>query len=302
MRTEQGALRVSLVGIVVVSATALAFGWWSGSTAILFDGVFSLADAVMSVASIWVATLVARSAGGTLSARVSRRFNLGFWHLEPILLAVNAVLMMGVAAYAVAQSIQALLTGGRDIDFGPAVGYAAAVTTLSAIIAIVEARANRRLRSALVSMDVKGWIMSGGISAALLIAFIVGLIVDGTDADWILPYIDPAVLLVVGLVLIPVPIGILRGAVADLLYMTPLDEQVAAEAAAARVVAEHGFVGADVIAAKMGRSRDIEVLVHVAADDPPRPLAEWDAIRAPLESELGADDPHAWVRVTFTTR
>ncbi|WP_258934326.1 hypothetical protein [Nesterenkonia pannonica] len=72
MRTEQQALKLSLAGILLVAALGVGFGLISGSFAILFDGVFSLVDAVMSVVSITLAGLIAKSAANELSsARMS---------------------------------------------------------------------------------------------------------------------------------------------------------------------------------------------------------------------------------------
>ncbi|WP_246836322.1 cation transporter [Nesterenkonia sp. NBAIMH1] len=160
MRTEQQALKLSLAGILLVAALGVGFGLISGSFAILFDGVFSLVDAVMSVVSITLAGLIAKSAANELSKRTHERFTMGFWHFEPIVLAVNALLMMSVAAYALFQAVTALLSGGRDVEFGAAVIYAGVVVVLTFAIGFVEHRANRTLNSALVAIDVKGWIMA----------------------------------------------------------------------------------------------------------------------------------------------
>ena len=215
MRTEQQALKVSLAAILLVSVLGIGFGLVSGSFAILFDGVFSLMDAVMSVVSLTVAGLISRSVTNRLSRRTQNAFTMGFWHFEPIVLLVNSTLMMGVAAYALVQAVSALLSGGREVDFGPAVVYAAVVVVITVVMGILEHRANKRIRSEFVAMDVKGWIMAGGVTGALLIAFVIGMLIDGTAAAWFMPYVDPAVLSVVALVLIPVPFSTLRKALSE---------------------------------------------------------------------------------------
>lgn len=302
MRTEQNVLRLSFVGILIFAVVAIVFGLIAGSSAILFDGVFSGVDALMSLASIWVAGLVARSASNTFSERTRRRFGWGFWHLEPILLAVNAVLMMSIAGYAAVQSVQSILDGGREVEFGPAMIYAVIILALTITLTIVEYRANRHIGSALIAMDVKWWIMSGGITAALLIAFAIGSVLDGTDAEWFAPYVDPTVLLIVAIVLVPVPIGILRSALADLLMVTPQDLQREAEEHAHRLVEENGFDAAEVYTAKMGRSREVQIFIRVPRGAEPRALEEWDDLRAPIVEALRGDDPNRFVTVTFSTR
>lgn len=302
MKTEQQALRTSLVAILVLSALGIGFGVVSGSSAIIFDGVFSLMDAVMSVVSIVVAGLIARSTANELSQRVQRRFTMGFWHFEPVVLAVNALLMMSVATYALIQSILSILSGGREIEFGPAVAYAGIVLVLTSTVGLPEHRANRRIDSALVAVDVKGWLMAGGVTAALLIAFLIGLIIQGTHLDWLLPYVDPVVLALVAAVLIPVPFGTLRKAVAELALITPDEVMESAERLAAATVEDEGFSTYRVSAAKTGRATQIDVVFLVPEGLPPRQLEDWDRIRAELGASLGHDDPNNWITISFTTR
>lgn len=302
VRTEQQALKTSLVGILIVAALGIGFGIFSGSFAILFDGVFSLVDAVMSIVSITVAGLIAKSVSNGLSRRTQNRFTMGFWHFEPIVLAVNALLMMSVAAYALFQAISALLTGGREVEFGAAVIYAAVVVVLTFAIGFIEHRANKRIRSALVAIDVKGWIMAGGVTGALLIAFLIGMIIEGTEAAWAMPYVDPAVLTVVALLLLPVPFSTLRQSLAEISLITPPELKARAEKTADSIAESEGFTDYRVYASQQGRARTIDVVLYVPAGLPPRPLEDWDRIRDQVRTELGGDDPHSWITVSFTTK
>lgn len=298
MRTEQQALKVSLVAVLVLSALGITFGLVSGSQAIIFDGVFSLMDALMSVVSIILAGLIARTA----TKGLTRRFSFGYWHFEPMVLALNALLMMGVAGYALVQSVLAILQGGRDIEFGPAVAYAAIVLVLTAGIGFWEHRANRRIDSALVAMDVKGWLMAGGVTAALLIAFLVGMIIDGTRFESAMPYVDPAVLILVALVLIPVPWRTLRQALTEIALVTPAELLDEAQRVADEVIAREGFLEATVYAARTGRSRRVEITFIVPDDESShRPLRDWDAIRTGVMEQLEVDE-NQWITVAFTTQ
>ncbi|MCH8559648.1 MULTISPECIES: cation diffusion facilitator family transporter [unclassified Nesterenkonia] len=302
MRTEQQALKVSLVGVLIVSALGIGFGVVSGSFAILFDGVFSLVDAVMSVVSITLAGLIAKSASNALSKRTHDRFTMGFWHFEPIVLAVNALLMMSVAAYALFQAISALLTGGRDVEFGPAVVYAAVVVVLTLVIGFIEHRANKKLGSALVAMDVKGWIMAGGVTGALLAAFLIGMLIEDTDAEWAMPYVDPAVLAIVALILLPMPFSTLRRALAEISLVTPPELKRQAEGAAQDVTESEGFTDYRVYAAQQGRARTIDVVFYVPTGMGLRSLEDWDRIRDETRAQLDGEDPHSWITVSFTTK
>ncbi|MDA4894134.1 cation diffusion facilitator family transporter [Microbacterium resistens] len=297
MHTERQTLILSLAGVLLVSALGIGFGIVSGSFAIAFDGMISLVDAMMSILSIRVAGLIARS----LAQGPSRRFSMGFWHLEPLVLAINALTLMAIAGYALVQAVLALFDGGRTVEFGPAVLYAAITLVLTTTFAIVEHRANRRVRSALVAMDVKGWIMTGGVTAALLIAFAVGALIEGTPLAHLASYVDPAILAIVACVLMPVPFGTLRRAFSEITLATPSVLRDEAESVADRIVAEHGFRSAHVYTAQVGRSRQIEIAFLVPAGLDARTLEDWDLIRRRAVAELGDGDPNHWITVTFTT-
>ncbi|TLP96380.1 cation transporter [Nesterenkonia salmonea] len=302
MRTEQQVLKLSLIGVLLVSALGISFGLFSGSFAILFDGVFSLVDAVMSIISITLAGLIAKSAANSLPRRTQDRFNMGFWHFEPIVLAVNALLMMSVATYALFQAVSALLTGGREVEFGAAVIYASFVVVLTGVIGFVESRANRKIQSPLVSIDVKGWIMAGGVTSALLIAFIIGALIDGTDAAWLMPYVDPAVLALVALVLIPVPFSTLRKSVAEISLVTPPQLKAQADDVAASIVESEGFTDSRVYVSQQGRARTVDIVFYVPSGHPPKALEEWDAIRDVALNQLDGENPHSWMTISFTTK
>src|SRR5690606_18085920 len=139
LNDERGVLRTSIVVTLVISSLGIGFGLVSGSFSITFDGVYSLVDASMSLLSLIVVNLITSSAASSsLSRKLRERFSLGFWHLEPMVLGLNGTLLIGVAAYALVNAISSLLEGGRDLEFGWAIVYAAVTLIACATIAIVE--------------------------------------------------------------------------------------------------------------------------------------------------------------------
>jgi predicted Co/Zn/Cd cation transporter (cation efflux family) len=107
---EQAVLRHSLVMTVLLAAIGVGFGIVSGSLAIVFDGIGSSIDAAMTFLSLAVARLLARGD--------SRRFQFGYWHLEPMALALNGGLLMLFCLYGLVTAVGDLLAGGRELDFG----------------------------------------------------------------------------------------------------------------------------------------------------------------------------------------
>ncbi|MBA1220896.1 cation transporter [Pseudomonas fulva] len=299
--SEQGLLRTSIAVTLFIASIGIAFGLASGSFSIVFDGVYSLVDASMSGLSLMVVRLITSHASSLqMSRKLRERFTMGFWHLEPMVLALNGILLSGVAIYALINAVSSLLEGGRHLEFGIAMVYAALTVTACVSIAVIEGKANRKLRSDFVAMDVKGWVMSASITEALLIAFCFGYAVQGTSLEWVSPYIDPAVLALVCLVIVPLPMSVVRQALADIFLVTPGDLKQHVDAVAQAFVERHGLQSYRAYVAKVGRSREIELYFIVPPQMAAKTIEQWDALRNEIGEAIGGEGPNRWLTVVFT--
>lgn len=298
---ESGILRTSIAVTVLISLFGIGFGLISGSFSIAFDGVYSLVDASMSVLALVVVNLIASYTASTgISRRLHERFTMGFWHLEPMVLGLNGVMLIGVSVYALINAVASLLGEGRDLEFGWAIVYAAITLPTCFGMAAIEARANRTIGSAFVHLDGRSWIMSGGITAALLVAFCIGYAVRGTAWEWMSPYIDPAVLALVSLILIPMPISTVKQALADIFLVTPPELKRHVDSVAQDFVEKLGFLTFRAYVARVGRAREIELYFIVPEDAPVRSIVEWDKLRDEIGDALGPDSADNWVTIVFT--
>ncbi|WP_304618016.1 cation diffusion facilitator family transporter [Paracoccus sp. (in: a-proteobacteria)] len=299
--TEQSVLRFSIAMTFVLALIGIGFGLASGASSIIFDGIYSLIDASMTTVALVVSMLITATMAERRQAKLAHRFTMGFWHLEPIVLGVSGVLLTGAALYALVTAVNSLLTGGRDLDFGQAMIYAALVLIVAIAMAIRNRRANRRIGSGFVALDVKGWTMSAGLTGALLAAFVFGWLIQGTTLEPLSPYVDPAILALVCLVLLPLPIPDIRRALSDILLITPPEMKAHIDKVAAAIVARHGFLDHRAYVARVGRGRQIELFFIVPAGAPARKLEEWDAIRDEVGEAIGGESPDRWLTIAFTT-
>jgi predicted Co/Zn/Cd cation transporter (cation efflux family) len=298
---ERGVLRISIAVTVFVAAFGIIFGLLSRSFSIMFDGVYALVDASMSVLALVVVNLITSYATATrLSRRLRERFTMGFWHLEPMVLGLNGMLLIGVSCYALINAVSSLLGGGHDLKFGFAIIYAIVTVIACVAMTVVGSRANRQINSDFIRLDVRAWIMSGGITAALLIAFCIGYLVQGTGWAWISPYIDPTVLALVCLVIIPLPVASVQQALSEILLVTPADLMASVEEVADAMVKKYGFESYRAYVAKVGRARQIELYFIVPQGTPARRMEDWDAIRDEVGEAIGDDSPDRWLTVVFT--
>src|SRR6187402_1086784 len=120
---EQRILRRSIAVTVVVSLFGVVFGLLSGSLSIVFDGVFAVIDAAMSGLALFVSRLVSRETN-------NRRFQFGYWHIEPMVLAFNGGTLMLLCFYAFLNAVASFLDGGRQLAFDWAIVYAVIVCVM----------------------------------------------------------------------------------------------------------------------------------------------------------------------------
>jgi predicted Co/Zn/Cd cation transporter (cation efflux family) len=285
-------LQVSIWATAAVAVLGVIIGLWTGSFAITFDGLFSGIDAAITVLMIAVARLVATEG--------SRRYQYGFWHLEPLVLGFKASVLLLLIGYALVNAVQQLLSGGNEPALGAAVAYAAIVSALCFFIWYYMRRQNERLESELVRLEVHGWLMSGLISGALLIAFAAAILMRGTDWQHLIPYVDPLVLAVLSLALLPVPLAEVRRTFAEIFEEAPPELDKDVRHVMTDFVARHGFAGFESYVSKVGRARFIEVSVLVDAAYPAATVGHFDALRAEIGEAIGGEGPDRWLTIMFT--
>jgi predicted Co/Zn/Cd cation transporter (cation efflux family) len=302
MNNEQAVLRNSIVLTVLLAAASLVFGLTIRSNAIVFDGIYSLVDAAMTGLAFVVARLIAASNAADVSGRpFHERFTMGFWHLEPIVLGLNGTLMTGAAIYALVNAVSALLAGGHPLHFGAAMIFEGSVTLVAIGMLTYTRLANRAIRSHLVALDSKAWAVSVALGLALVIAFVAGFVIKGGSLRGFAPYVDPAALALIALAVIPVPLGTIRRALADILLVTPQGMKDHVDGVAREAVRRLGFLSYRAYVARVGRGSQIELFFIVPPNEPARRLEEWDALRDEIGQALGPESPDRWLTIVFTT-
>tara|TARA_R110000850_G_scaffold87602_8_gene188294 strand:+ start:6625 stop:7548 length:924 start_codon:yes stop_codon:yes gene_type:complete len=204
---------MSPVGYLVFGLLGVVFFLVTHSEAILLDAVYSLISIAVALLALKVSRLV--------ELPDSERFHFGYGHFEPLLNTSRIALILGVEGFALVSAIEALLSGGRHLVVGPAVWYgilsAVACLTMSAI----QRRSARKNDSALLRVDARNWFIDGLISSGIGLAFIFGYFIEGTSIAGWAPYIDPAVVVVLILVSLPVALKSLRENLPQVLLASP---------------------------------------------------------------------------------
>ncbi|WP_431280915.1 cation diffusion facilitator family transporter [Humitalea sp. 24SJ18S-53] len=289
---EQRVLTFSVAVTVLIGAAGIACGLLINSSSILFDGVYSLIDAAMTALALGVSALLARGS--------TRRFQFGFWHLEPMLVLLNSLVLATSCSYAFLGALNDLLGNGRTVSFGPGAWYALAAGTVSLGLYVVMRAKARRLGSDLLAMDARGWLAGGLLSLALGSAFLgVGLL-RGTAYEHLVPYLDPAILALLTCVLIPLPLMACWRAAKEVFGVAPQQMDEAVKRIAGDVAARHGFADFSTYVTKTGRAQFVDMTFLAGPEMEMRSLTFFDSIRAEIVEGLGAAPPSHWLNIEFT--
>ncbi|VXC15159.1 Cation efflux family transporter [Pseudomonas sp. 8AS] len=290
--SEQRLLKLSILLTLLLAGAGIGFGLYAGSQSIVFDGLFNAIDASMAALALLVARLVVRQPG--------RRFQQGYWHIEPLVLALYGSVLVMLCAYALVDSLAGLMHGGRALAFDGAIVYALLSGLVSMVSYAYLRRCNRRIDSDLIQLDLHSWLMSSSISLALLLAFTVGWWMQGSEhAQWA-PYIDPLVLALLSLLLMPLPCRTVVRAIRQVLRMTPgaLDEEIVG--LMQRMSQRYGFERFSHCAVHNGRGLFVELHILLPATMDHWSVSALDGVRSEIAAAIGREGPNRWLAIAFT--
>lgn len=291
-KLEQQILRRSIFFTLFIATMGIVFGIVCGSMSIIFDGMFSALDAGMCSLSLLVSRL--------LGQPNSRRFQYGFWHVEPLVLAFNGSLLAFLCLYAFVNAIKGIIDGGRELELSWAIVYALVVSIFCFTVFLKQRRLNKRVKSELIALDTKSWLMSACISSALLVAFLLSWSMEGTRYEHLIVYTDPSVLALLTLILIPVPIKTVISAVREVLQMTPDTLDTSMENLMDRLMEKYQFVDYSHYATRIGRGLFVEIHVVIPPEMENSGVLYFDKIRDEISHAIGDSGPHRWLTISFT--
>jgi cation diffusion facilitator family transporter len=290
---EQRILKLSIGVTVGVSASGFFGGLLAGSQAVLFDGVYSLVDVALTLVALSVLRLVAREG--------SSRFQYGYWHLEPMVEALGGAILSLACIYALANAVIGLTTGGHEVKLGVALFWSTLLCVVNLVMAVYVGAKARKLQSALLSLDARAWLLSGMMSLAVVAAFVLALMLQGGDYQWLVPYLDSLVLAGICLAVLPLPLRSAWRAMREVLQVAPPELDGKVKQVMTAFVAERGFSGFSSHVAKMGRMQFVEIHILTTPDWGFGSIGEVDRLRDEIATRLGARDEGFWLTIDFTS-
>ena len=272
---ERRALVLSAIGALIMALLGFGFALLTHSEALMLDGLFSLLGFVMALGALRISRLVYEPGNSS--------FQFGYAGFEPLFNVIKGLIIIFISLLALYSSVMALLAGGREINIGWALVYAVLVATSSLAVFGVLTRVAKKTGSSLVKVDAKNWLIDSLITVAVLVGFLLTFLAKGTTWAWLIPYADPAVVVVLVGLSLPIPYLIIRDGLKELLLGAPdIELQQKLRQIIKPVLNQNGHQCKGLRIAKTGRMIYLYVIVLLQSEQKDPSVSEQDAIRQSL--------------------
>ena len=293
MENEKQLLRFSVYGALLFALIAIIWGVLENSKIILFDGIYSLISVGLSIISLLTASFMAK--------QDFDRFPYGKEMIQPIIILGKFLVITILCLFAFFSGLSTLLSGGQEVDAGSGLIYSLIATVGCYLVHLFLTRKQKANGSGLVEAESQQWLMDTFLSFAVLGGFVLALGLGYTKWDYLTPYMDPLMVIVVSGYFLKVPITNMGLQIREVLDMKAdtkyldLCEQIVTD-----IEKEYNFQESFLRVSKSGPKLFIEIDFVVSPEGWQPTLAEQDDIREEILTKMKPISLKKWLNVAFT--
>ncbi|KMQ51722.1 cation diffusion facilitator family transporter [Chitinispirillum alkaliphilum] len=294
-KKEENYLKASTYGALSFALISFFLGVTLRSQVIIFDGLFSAISVLLSFLTLFAFRYMKKSDW--------RRFPFGKDTIEPLVVLSKYVALIALLIGSLIAAIVAIFQGGREIDVGAGLLYAVFAFFYCLIMYRILIGTNKKLGSNLIRTEASEWYLDSIVSFGVLLGFLIAY--GFTFVPALAPYqsyIDPVMMIVLGIYFLEWPINEIRKALRSLLEMRPTDES---SAYVDRVIKDiqHAwrFQESFTRVTKPRQNLWLEVDFIVGKDNLDLSIREQDRIRKEIIARITDKyEGDHWVTVVFT--
>lgn len=291
---EQRAMKISIYVVCLGFAANVGYGFFVQSDTLLLTAIFYLLNLVSAALGLLAATVVSRPA--------THRFEYGYWFLEPLVNGINGLMMLVICVYGLVNGIEGLRSGGHVVNTGGVIAFSIASCVVCFAMVVYKKRAAAQIDSKLLRTDGWKWIMKFTFSAATLLGFFVFSLLPESIRDQWYRYVDSAMTAGLSLLFLSVPVKIVRSSFAELLHMSPEENNPRGDIqkALAKLERELGILRHHTHVIQAGRRNFVEVNVLVGETSALFDLPSQDRLRERIWNTLGTSPVESRLTVQIT--
>nr|WP_229248415.1 cation transporter [Dyadobacter sandarakinus] len=193
------------------------------------------------------------------------------------------------------------INGGKTVELAIALPYLISSIVVCFGLWLFFRNKAAELGSEYLRIESTEWQLDASLSLGVLAVLSLGYFLKAGPAAFLIPYLDPAMVLIISLVFLRIPATTFWKNIRELLQFAPDDEvedKIHDESEQIRIV--HGFVDHLVRVAKTGNSYTVEIDFLLPKSMSAMSVAELDGIRQILYDRIKGEY-EMWLTISFTT-
>lgn len=218
IRLEKRILKISLAGSAAFLLAECIMAFVTGSHAVLTDCVYDIADMVMLGPFLILVPLLYKP--------VTEKRPYGFSQVESLFIMIKCGLLIFITSQLVIESIRMIIDGGHTVNAGVIAVFELAVSALCVIMYCFLRHLNKRYSSPTVKAEIYIWKLDALSTLGVGGAFVIQLLLQRTPLDWLVPYVDPGIAMIMGLILLKEPVSMFLEVIRSLILFAPKKEVV----------------------------------------------------------------------------
>ena len=289
---EQFVLKISLYCAVILAIFGITYGIYIGSKAIIFVGLVAFLSTILILLSVITSKFIYKEDDDI--------FQYGYMRFEPMVNLFKSLILLILCAYALINGIQEILDGGYEVKFDKAMLYSFFSMLLSIGIWLYTAYQAKILSSPLISVDSLEWFIDSVLYMGGFLVFGAVWLFDKESQTIWARYLDPALLVLLSMILAVMPLKVFIKNLADLVMVAPKDMDDKIDTLLQNISKKYNFSDYDTHVAKSGRFFMIEVNILMGESFKIQNIDEMDLIRDEIEQGLDIPSYKIWLSVSFT--
>ena len=293
MKLENKILKLSVIGALFFALFGIAWGWAIQSDMIIFDGLYSFISVILSMLSLYINKYMAKRDFG--------KFPFGKHILEPLVISIKSLVIAIMCLYSLVGAVKTIVNGGNNLEIGLALIYSIISVGGCAVICFYMKVKEKALSSELIKAESNQWFMDTALSAAVLVAFLIAMVLEKTKLSFLNSYIDPFMTLVVSLLCIRIPIKGFINSFKEVICVKADDEiNDDIYVLVKEIEEEYNFEESITRVSKIGRELRIEIDFVYNKDSKLKTLDQMDNVREEINDAIKHIDYNKWLNVSFT--
>lgn len=289
-------LKFSIAGTFIFAVTGIFWGMMANSRMIILDGLYSGILIGMSLLSLWVVHFVER-----VKQSETKKFPFGKNVAEAAIIFLKSLVVLGLVVTAVVFAFQDLLNGGRIIKLNYTLIYAGFSAFFCLVVFYILRKKGKNYESDLLKLEALEWKNDGLISLGSTVGFIVAKFLSNSTLSWLIPYVDPLMVLVMSTFLIKAPLQSMISGMRELMRMAPEEKmQQRMEKVVSEIREKYQIQDSYCRVSKVGSALFIEIDFITDNEARVYTIKDTDRVREDLFKEIRDIPYDPWLTVSFT--